>query len=88
MLDVGSSGRRGDGNVYHRSKFYQKVTDNKLLIPPSCRIDGINGKLPFFFVGDAAFQRSAFMVCPYRGSFLPPEKRVYNYRVSIEAVTQ
>lgn len=82
MLDIGSSGRRGDGDVYHRSKFADKVRRNKLNVPPPCRVDGVEGKLPFFFVGDAAFERSPYMVCPYKGNFLPPEKKVFNYRVS------
>lgn len=69
VLDVGSSGRRGDGNVYHRSKFADKARRNKLNVPPPCKFNGVESK--------QAFERSPHMVCPFKGTFLPPEKKSF-----------
>ncbi|XP_034232770.1 protein ALP1-like [Thrips palmi] len=82
VVDVGSSGRRGDGNVYHQSEFRKLMKEEKLMLPGKCHVDGMEKKLPFFFVGDAAFPRSQEMVTPFKGEFLDPEKKVFNYRVS------
>lgn len=87
MIDVGSSGRRGDGNVYHRSAFskmlrHEKYRPERLHLPDPCPLDGIEEKLPFFFIGDAAFSRGSHLITPFKGKFLPPERKVFNYRIS------
>lgn len=81
-IQAGASGRRGDANVFHNSKFGKKLNMRKLNLPPPCPVVGAKGDLPFVFVGDNAFNRSENMVTPYKGAFQPPINRVLNYRVS------
>ncbi|KAK3921298.1 Protein ALP1-like [Frankliniella fusca] len=82
MVDVGSSGSRGDGNVFHRSKFAKKLKKHQLDLPPPCKLYGSSENVPFFFVGDAAFERGSHILTPFKGKFLSPEKRLFNYRLS------
>lgn len=82
VVDVGSSGRRGDGNVFYRSEFEKKLKNDEIGLPPPCSVQGCKEEIPFYFVGDAAFERGSIIITPFKGKFLPPEKRVFNYRIS------
>lgn len=82
MVDVGSSGRRGDGNVFHRSEFAKRLKKDQLDLPPACKISGSAKKVPFFFVGDAAFERGSHILAPFKGKWLKPYKKIFNYRLS------
>lgn len=39
VVDVGSCGRRGDGNVIHRSQLGKKLKRNELDLPPACPVE-------------------------------------------------
>ncbi|XP_034245538.1 protein ALP1-like [Thrips palmi] len=83
IADAGASGRRGDGNVFHRSSLGRRMRRKALNIPPPCPVEGMElESTPFFMVGDAAFGRSVNMVTPFKGKFLPPAERIFNYRIS------
>lgn len=83
IADTGASGRRGDGNVFHRSPLGRRMRHKALSIPPPCPVEGMEtDTTPFFLVGDAAFGRSMNMVTPFKGKFLPPEEKNFNYRIS------
>ncbi|KAK3933234.1 Protein ALP1-like [Frankliniella fusca] len=72
IADAGASGRRGDGNVFHRSSLGRRVRHKALNIPPPCPVEGVEtATTPFFFVGDAAFGRSLNM-----------KKNFFHYRIS------
>ena len=81
-MDVGGSGRRDDGNVYHRSVFGRMLQDKKLNIPPPCKAEGVDSDMPFFFIGDAAFEKCQNLLNPFRGTTVPPPERIFNYRLS------
>lgn len=53
MWGHGSSGRRGDVNVYQRSIFHKMMKQKQLHPPGKCHEDEMEDKLPLFFVGDA-----------------------------------
>lgn len=86
VVDVGSSGRRGDGNVYHSSVF-GKMFEKKLVnLPPPCPVEGIEGNVPFVLLGDGAFERSENLVNSFQkkkkeGVLCAPE-RLFNTRFS------
>lgn len=84
-MDVGASGRRGDGNVFHQSRFGKKLQNGQLNLPPACPHDKIPGyKVPFFFVADGAFELSKHIVKPFKtvGGYCSKPHRLFNYRVS------
>lgn len=82
FVDVGASGRRGDGNVHHSSAFAKKLRRGRLNVPPPCQMEGMKGKLPFFVAGDGAFERQQYMLNPFKGTMLGPPERIFNYRFS------
>jgi hypothetical protein len=82
LVELGASGRRGDGNVFHFSNIGKSFRHKRLHFPPPCPVDGINGDMPFVFVGDNAFYDDENMITPFKGSFLPVEQRLFNYRLS------
>lgn len=62
--DVGSEGRNNDGSIFKTSKIGMKLLSGKFELPPAEFVK--NGPfLPYFFVGDAAFALSEFMMTPF-----------------------
>lgn len=77
----GSYGAESDGGVFKESKLSKYVEGNLLNIPEPKDILGF-GKIPYFFIGDAAFAQSSFVLKPYSGIFLSADKENFNKRLS------
>ena len=82
LLDIGDYGRQSDGGVFSNSSFGRALESNLLSIPEPDVITGQTSPTPYFLVGDSAFPLKGYMLRPYPGTYLPENKRVFNYRLS------
>lgn len=51
-------------------------------LPASVPISVEGPNVPYFLVGDEAFPLTNYMLRPYPGKTLTPERKIYNYRLS------
>lgn len=77
----GSFGAESDGGIFNESMLHKWLEDDALKIPPPRDILGF-GKLPYYFIGDAAFAQSSRILKPYAGTFLDHDKERFNERLS------
>lgn len=64
MADIGSEGRQSDGGIFKNSKFGKKLREKALPLPPNDFVK--NGPyLPYFFLADAAFALTDYMITPF-----------------------
>ena len=82
IVESGASGKRADANIFLKSCFAQKLRTGKLNLPPPCPLNGVNGNMPFFFIGDNAYPKSGNFATPFKGVHLRDEEIIYNYRLS------
>lgn len=83
-VNLGSKGRISDGGVFKNTKLYQKLEKRELNIPsPTILQIPYYTKVPFYILGDKAFQLNEYTMRPYEGN---PERgskeRIFNYRLS------
>ena len=82
MCDVGTNGSVSDGGVINNTKFYEKLTNNSLQLPPDENPKDSTIKLPYVFVGDEAFALKRNFLKPFNKKQLNYERMVFNYRLS------
>lgn len=84
VIDVGGYGRTSDGGILANSAFGQALQAGTLHLPPDQPLPGgeDRGTQPHVFVADEAFPLRRNLMRPFPGRALPPEKRVFNYRLS------
>ncbi|XP_018404639.1 PREDICTED: uncharacterized protein LOC108781195, partial [Cyphomyrmex costatus] len=83
LFDVGAYGSESDGGILSRSDFGRSLYAGTLNIPGViARLPESDIKLPYYFVGDEAFQMSTHVMRPYPGRSLNEQKRIFNYRLS------
>lgn len=82
--DVGSEGRASDGGIWKKCTLFADLQDptNPLHIPGPAPLDGYDGNLAHFFVGDDAFKMSTGLMKPYPLTKLSKKQRIFNYRIS------
>lgn len=83
-MDVGAEGKASDGGVWARTKLQKDMNDptNPVNIPPARALEGVDGAVPHFIVGDDAFPLRPNLMKPYPQTNLTLRQRVYNYRLS------
>jgi len=81
-VDIGSFGRGSDSTVFKNSSFGQKFIRKEMNLPNPTPISVEGPNLPYFLVGDEAFPLTEYMLRPYPGRNLTPEREIYNYRLS------
>lgn len=74
-----------------RSSFKKCIDDGSLNIPGMENLPNSTTKLPFFFIGDAAFPLSSSLMKPFpsasRGTkTFGNEERIYNYRYPLSLI--
>lgn len=81
-LSIGSYGHESDAGIYDRCDLAEALerNDNPLNLPPDSDLPGTNVTMPYFFIGDGAFQLKPRMMKPFAQTNLTREKQVYNYR--------
>ncbi|XP_048020927.1 protein ANTAGONIST OF LIKE HETEROCHROMATIN PROTEIN 1-like [Megalobrama amblycephala] len=84
VIDVGGYGRTSDGGILANSAFGQALRAGTLHLPPDQPLPGAEerGPQPHVFVADEAFPLRRNLMRPFPGRTLPPERRVFNYRLS------
>ncbi|KAK7939069.1 hypothetical protein WMY93_002395 [Mugilogobius chulae] len=84
VIDVGGYGRTSDGGILANSLFGRALRAGTLHLPPDQHLPGAEhrGEQPHVFVADEAFPLRRNMMRPFPGRSLPPDQRVFNYRLS------
>lgn len=82
--DIGAEGKASDGGVWKKCSLRQDFEnpENPKNIPREKEVGGITGNLPFFFVGDDAFQLTPYMMKPYPTIGLTKRDCIFNSRLS------
>lgn len=78
LCDIGTNGRVSDGGAIENTKFYEKLANDQLHIPP---LNNEN-ELPYVFVGDEAFALRTDFLKPFNQRELTFERKIFNYRLS------
>lgn len=81
-VDIGAYGKCSDSSVFKDSGFYKNLMNGNCNIPDDAVIEGIEGQMPYFLVGDEAFSLSNHILRPFAGNNLTRNKRIFNYRLS------
>lgn len=82
VIDVGGYGKNSDGGILSNSNFGKALQSKRLNIPNKRVLPGTNVELPMVCVADEAFALKTYMMRPYPGKSLTPEKSIFNYRLS------
>uniref|UniRef100_A0A9J7XAJ5 DDE Tnp4 domain-containing protein n=1 Tax=Cyprinus carpio carpio TaxID=630221 RepID=A0A9J7XAJ5_CYPCA len=84
VIDVGGYGRTSDGGILANSAFGQALWAGTLHLAPDQPLPGAEerGPQPHVFMADEAFLLRTNLMRPFPGRTLPPERRVFNYRLS------
>lgn len=82
FVDIGAYGKDSDSRVFQQSTLHAALREQRLEIPPTCRVPGCEGLIPYVIVGDEAFGLSNQIMRPYAGKGLLRKKRIFNYRLS------
>ncbi|XP_073828608.1 uncharacterized protein isoform X2 [Musca autumnalis] len=82
VVDIGAYGSQSDGGILRNSEFGKRLLENNLGLPEDEQLQPEGIKIPYFFVGDAAFPLRDNLMRPYPGSFIPHDREVFNMRLS------
>lgn len=83
FVDIGCQGRISEGSVLKNYELYKKIDNRTLNSPEPSALVGRDTKVPYVFLGDAAFSLSEHIMKSYSG--IHPSgspKRLFNYRLS------
>jgi len=79
IVEAGASGKRADANIFYKSAFAKGLRKNTMDLPPSCPVDGVEGNMPFYFVGDNAYPLSQHLATPFKGDKLSSAEVYFCY---------
>ena len=83
FADIGCQGRISDGGVFRNTILYQKIEENKLMLPTNQPLPSKTLPIPYVIVADDAFALSQNLMKPYPGTYdKGSAERVFNYRLS------
>ena len=82
LVDIGDCGQQSDGSVYNCSNLGYAIENNKLNIPGPTSLPNSQKILPHVFVADDAFGLKPHMMKPFPFQNMPPDGRIFNYRLS------
>ena len=81
FVDIGQFGSGNDSGVLKSCQLDKAFEENTLNLPELEPIDGMDGNIPYFLLGDEIFPLNIWLQRPYPGP-LDEEKKIFNYRVS------
>ncbi|XP_050304496.1 uncharacterized protein LOC126742012 [Anthonomus grandis grandis] len=82
MCHFGTNGRISDGGVIACTRFYTKLINKTLELPPAICPRNSNRQLPFIFIGDEAFALRGDFLKPYGQNDLNHDRKIFNYCLS------
>jgi len=83
LVDIGAPGRCSNGGVFRSSNIGKAFANKTINLSEPIDIDGMNGPIPYFMVGDEAFPLTEYLMRPYPGcgrSTMPKDEEIFNYR--------
>jgi len=76
LVDIGAYGSESDDGIFNRSEIGQGIKNDTLHLPSnSASLPGTNIKTAYYFVGDAAFELSRYLMKPFSGNILLKKKK-------------
>ena len=83
-VDVGAEGKSSDSTLWKFSDIFSDLNkaDNPMNFPDAEPFPGYRGFLPYFFVGDDAFELTHHLMKPFPSANLTLPQRIFNYRLS------
>ena len=81
-IDIGCNRRKSDGGVFRNCDLYKELEENRLNIPQSTFIPGMDLAFPYVIVADDAFLLKQYILKPYSQTGLTRKRRIFNYRLS------
>lgn len=84
FIDIGAPGRESDSSIFKCSNFGQKLTRSQLDLPEPIHLPNNigNPRVPYVFVGDAAFGLNKNVMTPFTLRNRDTPKKIFNYRLS------
>ena len=79
-VNIGGYGSESDGGVFRNSTLGVMLDSKEITLPDPQPVNGTT--LPYYFVGDAAFPLRSYLMTPYSGRFLEPDKFLHNQELS------
>jgi len=81
-VNSGTNGRVSDGGILRHTDFFRKLENNELQIPSHRCPPQVDYKLPYVFLGDAAFPLMENLMKPYSTHCSGHDEHIFNYRLS------
>lgn len=81
-VDVGACGRASDGGVWDKCTLKTALENDSVNVPGVQNLPFSGRHCPYVIVGDDAFPLKTYLMKPYPGRDLTPERRIFNYRLS------
>jgi len=81
-VHCGTNGRVSDAGIMKETDLYRSLENNELKIPPPQSPPQVEYKLPFVFIGDAAFPLMENLMKPYGKHNSGHDEHIFNYRLS------
>ena len=82
QVDIGQYGSGNDSGVLKQSAMGKGFENYSFNIPKPSNVNGIDGALPYFLVGDEIFPLKKWLLRPYPSPLDDESKKIYNYRIS------
>lgn len=83
FVDACSQGRISDGDVFKNTVLWNKLENDKLMLPADEWLPSKTNMLPYVFLGDDAFALNRYMMKQYTGIYEKGNKRrIFNCRLT------
>ena len=80
-VEVGA-GAGSDAQIYNSSQLKKKIEDGSMGFPEPDNLPAHDQPVPYFLIGDDAFDLRTTMMKPYSRHDITHEEKIYNYRCS------
>lgn len=82
--DIGVEAKASDGGIWSKCSLKRDIEDvsNPKNIPREGPVEGIEGNMPFYILGDDAFPLMPYLMKTYPTMWLMKPQRIFNYRLS------